>query len=275
MNRSNKDIDPAGRLVSNKTIFIWLDLLAFGDALEDENRYKELSELLKRFQDIFNNELFYETEIISDGIILWLKEPYINNPEKMKEIFADIGKKQLQFIIEKEEFIRGGIAVGTKFEKPEESYEKKDKGVHSEKRFQFISNGLSRAVKLESNYVDWPVIGTNKINIEEIIKLMEPNVRIDKPDETFGLIKGFNRDGKDLFFIDFLSAINDSKDKNLKQYSAVIKRKIKDFQGRENDDKKRNKYIWLLRYYCHKFKYNEVQDSIDEDIDRSLAGVIL
>ena len=235
-----RGINPSDKREANKSIFIWLDILGFADALEREERYGELSELLRKFQSLFNNENSYRTTIISDGIILQITDPQY---EKFKEIINDIGKKQFQFICENKKFIRGGIAVGTKLEN--------DKGMNN----QFISNGLAIAVKTESNHVNWPIIGTNEKNMSDIREIFN----VDGEEENFDLLRGFNKNGEDLYFIDFI-------EKN-ESYLELIISKITKNEGNPGI---RNKYIWLLRYYLHKYKDRE-----KVNIPPSLKKVVL
>ena len=51
---SNSNIDPEGPYNNNQAIFIWLDILGFSEATEDEAKYGELVQHLNAFQSIFN-----------------------------------------------------------------------------------------------------------------------------------------------------------------------------------------------------------------------------
>ncbi len=236
-------VNPLEKIENNKSIFIWLDILGFADSVENEERYGYLSQLLRKFQSLFINEHNYRTNIISDGIILQIANPRY---EIFREILNDIGKKQFQFICENKEFIRGGIAVGTKLVN--------DKGMNN----QFISNGLARAVKIESSHVNWPIIGTNEKNMSDIRELFN----IDDKEENFGFLRGFNKNGEDIFFIDFISQSF--------EYINLVNSRIEFFSKNEESKsnlKVRDKYIWLLRYYLHNFK--------DNDITCLLQGAVL
>ena len=236
---SASQANPAGITgTSEETLFIWLDVLGFADAVDDESKYRELSSLLRKFQQLFNNSHKYETQIISDGIVLHVKD---TKPESIKSVFRDIAQKQLEFIIENGYFIRGGIALGSRFE---------DGGENS----LFVSNGLARAVKLESSIVDWPIIGIDYKNIQRLRSMN----RIDDEREFFGLKQGYNKNGQSIHFIDFI--------KNRPEYIALLYAKISEFQD-EKYQVIRNKYIWLLRYFLHTFN--------DEPIDGSLHGIVL
>lgn len=219
-------VNPSDRVyASDKSIFIWLDILGFAEAVENENKYIELSEQLQKFQQLFNESDHYTTDIISDGIILRINKPTLQLERELRDIFEDIARKQFQFILENKLFIRGGIAIGTRLEKGNSPY---------------ISNGLARAVKLEASYVNWAVIGTNGKVISEIKELLN----INNEDEDLGLVRGFNKKGKDVFFIDFL--------KEDEKYLQLLNEKIEEFDSEEKRTIQ-DKYIWLLRHYFHKF----------------------
>ncbi len=232
-------VNPSDKLETKKSIFIWLDIVGFADAVDDEKRYEELSELLTKFQLLFNEGDGYNSTIISDGIILQIPNP---KHQSFIKILKDIGKKQFKFICDSKYFIRGGIAIGTKFN-------------HKNNRKNndlFISNGLARAVKIEEKHVCWPIIGTNKKNLHEIRSFFT----VDNEKETFGLIQGFNAKGEAIYFLDFID--NDEK------YYLLLNDNIK---KNKNKPAFLNKYIWLLRYYHH--KYNE------DNLDESLIGIVI
>jgi hypothetical protein len=231
--------NPAGITgTSEETLFIWLDVLGFADAVDDESKYRELSSLLKKFQILFNTSHKYETQIISDGIVLYVKDTKAKN---IRSVFQDIAQKQLEFIIENSYFIRGGIALGSRFE---------DAGENA----LFISNGLARAVKLESSVVDWPVIGIDDKNIQHLRRIN----KIDDDRELFGLKQGYNKNGQTIYFIDFVQ-----KDP---VYVDLLYAKILEFEDPKYQVI-RNKYIWLLRYFLHKYD--------DQQIGDTLQGIVL
>jgi len=246
-----QNITPAGK-TGNRSVFIWLDILGFSDAVEDESEYERLAELLGKFQSLFNEGDGYKIKIISDGIILQITNP--NNSESLVKTLQDIGEKQFRFINENEHFIRGGISIGTKFEK-----ENSDSSL-------FIGNGLARAVKIEEKYVSWPVIGTNEKVLSEIRELFQ----INNDKEYFKLAKGFNAYGGELYFIDFLK---EEKDENqISKYYELLNEKVKKLRnkkGKEFKDNSKilNKYLWLLRYYHNRFG--------SENLDETLAGKVL
>ena len=235
--RSVKDyagVNLSDKPETDKSIFIWLDIVGFSDAVDNEERYGELSELLTKFQSLFNECNDYNTNIISDGIILQISTSMY---PKFVSILNDIGDKQLEFICNNKYFIRGGIALGTK--------------LNNDKNGTFISNGLARAVKVEEKYVSWPIIGTEKKNIAELRTFFNTN----NEEETFGLLQGFNLRGEAIYFIDFL--------KESKKYYIILNDKIKEY---EKSPSIQSKYIWLLRYYHHKYNANNLDESLAEII---------
>ncbi|BAK71807.1 hypothetical protein [Aliarcobacter butzleri] len=229
---------------SNNSIFIWLDILGFAEAVNEDKQYKILSDLLNKFQNLFFGSNFYKPTIISDGMVLYIEEP---QKVKLKTVLKEIAEKQFNFILENKFFIRGGIGVGTKYSEDD----KQDKDVRNS---MFISNGLARSVKLESSFINWPVIGIDEANLSLIREIYG----INKEDEFFGLSRGYNQNGQSMFFIDFIE--------EKQEYFTLLQNKIHEFEKKENQHI-RNKYIWLLRYYLHKYK--------DQVVNKSLEGIVL
>lgn len=220
---------PVGTNQSSKEeyLFIWIDILGFSGIVEDDNKYNELYNILKKFQALFNNSHLYSTKIISDGLILFEKIAK-NEFSKIIEIINDLSLKQFQFIKENRHFIRGGIAIGTKFEE-------------TNKEDIFISNGLARSYNLESNSIQWPVIGIN----DKYLNLMKNYFNIEDKDEVFNLKRAFNNNGESIYFINFIPDFEDEEYLEL-LYSSI--------EINKNKSSIRNKYIWLLRHYLQKFK---------------------
>ena len=187
---------------NDNSLFIWLDVLGFAEAVDDVEKYIELSELLKKFQALFVESDKYDTKIISDGLILYAKEP---TEEMISLIFKEIAEKQFEFILKNKYFIRGGIAVGSRYESEEVTD-------------QFISNGLARAYSLESSGIDWPLIATDEKNINRLKQMF----RIDEANEYFGLEEAFNKNGKNIYFIDFI--------KENETYLKLLEEKIFEFK---------------------------------------------
>jgi hypothetical protein len=234
--RYNWEIDLSSIQNPNKLIFIWIDILGFADALEDESKYRELYSLLRAFQTIFNEVQMCTTTIISDAILLQIDPKGYN---KLGNILTAIGESQFKFICDKKYFIRGGIAVGTKYE-------------DNDKSDILVSNGLARAVKIEGKHLDWPIIGTNEKNIKEMRSLLNTD-----DDEDFGLCRGLNKKGEVIYFIDFIKE------------DMIYYNLLNDCFKKHEAEPYRDKYIWLLKYYLHHF------NKPDNGIPESLQGVIL
>lgn len=83
-------VNPSDKVEINKSIFIWIDIVGFSNAVDDEKRYEELFELLTKFQSLFNDGDGYSTMIISDGIILQIAN---TKYQRFTKILKDIGKK--------------------------------------------------------------------------------------------------------------------------------------------------------------------------------------
>ncbi|AQQ71238.1 hypothetical protein SMSP2_01604 [Limihaloglobus sulfuriphilus] len=244
-----KKINPENTILSlNKSIFVWIDILGFSDALEKESEYKTLSDLLDSFRRSFYDIEVCESNRISDGIILILKQRNYSCDE-IETLFQKIGEKQKEFILECSHFIRGGIAVGSSYEEQRDC--RKD---HS----YLISSGLAKSVKIENSKIDWPIIGIDKQNLEEIRDLC----RIENEKEFFGLSKCFNRKGGLIYFIDFMNHVQNNQDKE--KIINILYGKVKEFH---DNPKIHLKYVWLLRYYRERFEC--------KNLPETLKGVII
>lgn len=244
MRKAGAFIDPQGKKSTDneKTIFIWLDILGFAEALENEEDYQRLEGLLYRFRQDFSESDSYETYIISDGIILSLKNPSIEN---LSKVLREIGIQQFKFTSETKEFIRGGISLGSRF-----GGRRRERGANTNVQVEsyFISNGLARAVKIESTCIIWPVIGTTANELNRIRKFLPGTPE----SECFELLRSFNTRGEDVFFIDFLN--------NSEEMLHLINHKIGTFK---KNSQIRAKYIWLLKYYIDRFGIQEYCSSIE------------
>lgn len=218
---------------NNKYLYVWLDILGFSDILDKQDSYKELIELLKDFRNKFEGiELTKKTLTISDGIVLIFE--LNDNINSLNEIFKNIAKIQEEFVLEKNYFLRGGMAVGT-IEENEQ-----DDGLK-----YLISNALSKAYNLESKFVKYPVIATNESEIKKLNQLYFAEEGI----EQFGLLKSYSTSSKSekkehIYFIDFISD---------KRFESILKVGLKKHQS---SPQVLEKYIWLYRYYNQKFESN-------------------
>jgi hypothetical protein len=222
-----------------KYLYIWLDILGFSDILNQEDQYKNLIALLKYYRSKFETNAI-KTLTISDGIVLVFE---LTDIESLSEIFIVISKIQEEFILEKEYFLRGGIAVGS-IEETEKDSDLK----------YLVSSALSKAYNLESKDIKYPIIGTSEDELKKINKYFN----ITNEDlEQFGLLKCYSNDStgkKYVYFIDFL---NDRK------FEDIIRNNLKEYQS---SPKVLEKYIWLYRYYNDKFSAEE---------DKKLGGILL
>lgn len=219
------------------SIFVWIDILGFSKIVENGDEYSRLMDILIDFQNKFDFSNHYRTRVISDGMLLEISESNHNfNLKKCINILKEIGKKQFEFIISINEFIRGGIAVGSSIE-----YRIKSKAGNESENRNIISNGLARSYNLESTGIGWPIIGVNKVYLKQLQDLFMFN------DEYFELSHTFNHKGEDLYFIDYCDFIEDQEE----HYNEILLRKIYEF---ENEPPIRNKYIWLLK---HLTKHNK------------------
>ena len=237
------NISSTDQVDRNKSIFIWLDILGWSEALEDDGEYSKLLELLQKFQSLFNESDYYEAVTISDGIALRIKKMDF---VFFKKAINDIGEKQFEFVKSTAHFIRGGIAVGTFWG----NIVNPDK--FSDSNHMFVSNGLARAVKLESNHVSWPIIGTDDKNLKELRTLFE--VRNDS--ENFGLSSSLNSKGERVYFIDFIT-------EDLEEYYKILIEKYNAFRAPEYAAIL-SKYVWLMRQYHHKFNADYLPQELQE-----------
>ena len=228
------NISPEGTRVSERSIFIWLDILGFSTSIENDDNYNQYSEKLSIFRNAFIDTQ-YDLHNISDGMVLML--PNSLNYERLLNIFNTIAHKQYQYIIEQKEFIRGGIAVGTRFEENENKH--------------IISNGLARAYKIESRSISWPIIGTNRVWLEKINNMLS----VMNPSENLRLCETKNIKGEPIYFIDFII--------NPDEIYPIIRDKINEYS--ESTDIL-YKYIWMLRYVHKKFNRKKVPRQLKGNI---------
>ena len=244
----NSQFDPTKEINDeyNKSVFVWLDILGFSEKVENEDSYTDLSNCLKDFSRKFNS-VTNNSKIIGDGIFLEIAELSYSN---IINAFAKIGRAQLEFLIDKQMFIRGGISYGS---------------IHNDEYGNVISNGVARAVKIESKCIDWPVIGTTGKVVSWLHDIT------NEASEDFGLAKAHNINGDELYFIDFLSYIDNFEEQyNEEIYFNLLNDTIKKLYIDNNKGTVLRKYHWLLRYYIERFGNEKATD-----VYRELSGVIL
>lgn len=244
----NSQFDPTKEINDkyNKSVFVWLDILGYSEKVEDESSYTDLSNCLTDFSRKFNR-VTNSSKIIGDGIFLEITELSYSN---IANAFAKIGRAQLEFLIDKQMFIRGGISYGS---------------IHNDEYGNVISNGVARAVKIENKCIDWPVIGTTGKVVSRLHDITNQSSR------DFGLRKAHNINGDELYFIDFLSYVDDSeKQYNKEIYFNLLNDTIKKLYTNNNKGNILRKYHWLLRYYIERFGNDKATDVCSE-----LSGLIL
>ena len=133
-----------------------------------------------------------KTFSISDGLVI-----VCNLSVDLNQLIEVLAKLQIEFILDQKKLIRGAIAIGRIAQKL--YYENKDR-----KRDVFlISNGVLEAYKLESQYVNWPIIATT----DEVLKKIRRAKNIPNNNELFNLKKIFGKNNDFMYFIDFLQTI--------------------------------------------------------------------
>jgi len=215
--------------ISDESVFIWVDIFNFSGEVENVGNYRKLASALKDFQKRFQGLQNCNAKIISDGIILEIKEPTLI---VITNVFSELAKLQYEFIVKHSYFLRGGIATGSRF------------GELGTEDAALVSNGLSRAAKLEGKSVNWPIIATTSGYIEEINRIKQTSYTT----EDLGLCKTFNANGDEIFFINFISHPDNDFERILR------------FNINKNKDSVRLKYIWLWKYYYNKFSDLESAD---------------
>ena len=134
-------------------------------SIEKEEVYNELFDIKKSFKKHFE-KLKLETIVsISDGLLLvWDIEG-----NKLDEVFINLAKLQIDFILIYKYVIRGAISVGVISNSLYSLYNlnKENKDIYQEDIF-LISKGLVKAYEMESKDIKWPIIATNYETIEKL-----------------------------------------------------------------------------------------------------------
>ena len=212
--------------IEPKTIFVWIDILGFSSLVENEKKYSELLQLLKRFYNAFKqlNESA-DCQRISDGIILKLK-PALRKCSVVKKFFNDIMKVQ-NFFLQRNKFLRGGIAVGSKFN----VNDIKDTNKRNYENF-YISNGLARAYNLESKSITWPIIGTNDDYLNEICSIYGEDVQ-----EIFE--ETYSEKGLKVYYLNSYKLLNET------ERNVVYKNVLSNISENDKKPHVQQKYIWI------------------------------
>lgn len=244
--------------LKDKAIYVWLDILGYS-AETEKGDIKKIEAMLDKLNEYFKESEDFILHQISDGLLLTIhKSKY----EDQIKIFNKIGKLQMRYLKDTDRSLRGGIVVGSKDSGKENEnnfiQEFTDNFLQTSKRpesliieikkliFKYgkqvlIGNGLSRAHNMESNKIDWPIIGTDEEMMGKLKK------EFGNFDDNFGLAASINMKGEKVYFIDFLELDKD--------YYKFLVAQASESKG---DAKTQAKYIWLLRYFRQKFQITDL-----------------
>lgn len=239
----HRQINDPNNLDRGKHLYIWLDILGFSEEVNREvdsgsANGSALPNLLQKFKKTFIDDLWrlqyiVEGKMISDGIVLDLGV-FAEKYKTLKEIFEQIGEKQLSFMLEEGRLIRGGMALGKTLPLEKES----------EKEGHYISSGLTRAYGIESKHTHWPIIATTKQQLDEMKKILN----MDDFANPFGLVETFNKNAEKIYFIDFLCNSHDYK--SYAKCLEILLNKVVDDNMMSDNQKAKiyDKHIWLFQY---------------------------
>ncbi len=216
------DVESGSGTWKNKkdTIFVWIDILGFSDALDDESKYEDLSKYLNFFSNLFSTSEMNKMaryRKISDGIILQLRND-IRTPDMVSVFFKKILECQKK-MLDSDLYVRGGIAVGSKYEADD---------------VNFISNGLARAVKLESNGITWPIIGTDEKNLKRMNQIYDSDFK-----EYFSIT--YSKNGSEVYYLNPFFELDPISQKRL--YKNVVE----NIKKNEKKPQVLQKYVWIQR----------------------------
>lgn len=231
-------------LVSDKTdvsifepesLYIWLDLLGFSKELEKSGNKENLSKKLEAFRSTFRN---VSTKVmhLSDGILIAIdieKKPW--DIDRIKDIFTQIAKGQINFFINQQQVVRGGIGIGETINKD------------NWKESKFISRGMAKAYGLESKKISWPIIGMDQDVLDELSKNF--NVSQEQTLKSLNLATSVNEAGDTVYFIEFANQIKKIDPSYKKSVEMYFDNKILEFEKKDYPNKVRLKYIWLYKYF--------------------------
>jgi len=244
----NLNSNPEDIQINNKFLYIWIDILGFRNDLstESEEVYNKLFDIKKSFKKHFE-KLKLETIVsISDGLLL----VWDIKGNKLDEVFINLAKLQIDFILEYKYVIRGAISIGVisnslyyLYNSNKENKESKD--IYKEDIF-LISNGLVKAYEMESKDIKWPIIATNYETIEKLREIK----KINDNNEFFGLQKINGNNDMYLYMIDFLEYLDENKQI---EYENFLLTKLNEHK---TERKIFEKYYWLLEYYKKKTNNN-------------------
>lgn len=223
----------------SESLYIWLDILGFSKEIESSNNKAELSETLELFRKIFS-DISNKTVSVSDGILIVLDIPVQKwDIDSLQEVFLKLAIRQLDFFIKNQRVIRGGIGIGCPINKDDW-----DRG-------RYISNGMTKAYSLESNFISWPIIGMDKLSIDKMRQ--KTGIVIEKILDYLNLAESVNEDGDKIYFLRFIESKPD--------YIQIYKKQIEMFFYNKFEVEKVSgrvllKYIWLYKYFKQVWEIN-------------------
>ena len=232
-------------------LYIWIDILGFRNKLstEKEEVYNKLFDIKKSFKKHFE-KLKLETIVsISDGLLL----VWDIKGNKLDEVFINLAKLQIDFILKYKYVIRGAISIGTISNSLYNLYISNENNKEEKKDIFLISNGLVKAYEMESKEIKWPIIA---IDYETIEKLRE--IKRINNSEFFGLQKiNGNNEKMYLYMIDFLEYLDEDKQMEYENFLLT------ELNAHQNNRKIFEKYYWLLEYYKKKTNNNVFEKFIE------------
>ena len=218
-----------------ESLYIWLDLLGFSKELEKSGNKENLSEKLEVFRSTFRN-VSKKVMHLSDGILIAIdikRKPW--NINRIRGIFTQIAEGQINFFINQQQIVRGGIGIG-------ETINEKNW-----KESKFISRGMAKAYGLESKKISWPIIGMDQDVLNELSKNFDASP--EQILKELNLSTAVNEVGDTIYFIEFANQIQKMDPSYKRSVEMYFYNKIDEFEKKEYSNKVRLKYIWLYKYF--------------------------
>ena len=221
--------------IEPESLYIWLDLLGFSKELEKNGNKEELSKKLEAFRSTFR-DISNKVMHLSDGILIAIdidRKPWDIN--RIRGIFTQVAEGQINFFINQQQVVRGGIGIGETINKD------------NWRESKFISRGMAKAYGLESKKISWPIIGMDQDVLNELCKNFDASQ--EQILEVLNLSTSVNETGDTIYFIEFASQIKNMDPSYKKRVEMYFYNKIDEFEKKEYPNKVRLKYIWLYKYF--------------------------
>lgn len=275
-NQANIDPNSIKTPDDERHLYIWLDILGFSKEVEekenDEQGKTEIENILNDFRTIFIGTLMGETSqeldefkkkavktkndqvdkkggsliddgrMISDGIVLDLGA-LTDIANNLRDVFYEIGIRQIFFMVKHKRLIRGGIALGKTILGRQN---KRDRQNQSNQHY--VSSGLTQAYSIESKKVSWPIIATTEKHMMKIQNCIQV-------ENSFGLEQTFNQHGEEIYFIDFLQGTQRQD-----RYIDFLNESLAKEAGGKNHSVC-GKILWLIKHYYRKHKKQKTQSN--------------